>query len=84
MDPVGDFLVSDVFTAGELEELVGLFLLQLHTPGALLIKLLVALPQLQQCLAAAQTLSDLLQQARPPGVQLQFGDCDVLPRWVTR
>lgn len=67
MDPVGDFLVSDVFAAGELEELVGLFLLQLDTPAALLIKLLVALPQLQQCFAAAQTLPDLFQQAGPPG-----------------
>lgn len=67
LDPVGDFLVSDVFAAGELEELVCLFLLQLDAPAALLIKLLVALPKLQQCFAAAQTLPDFFQQAGPPG-----------------
>lgn len=66
LDPVGDFLVSDVFAAGELEELVCLFLLQLYAPAALLIKFLVTLPQLQQCFAAAQALPDFFQQPGPP------------------
>lgn len=66
LDPVRDFLISDVFAAGELEELVRLFLLQLQTPAALLIEFLVPLPQLQQCFAAAQTLPDFFQQTGPP------------------
>lgn len=61
LDPVRHFLVGDVFAAGELEEPIGLFLLQLDTAAALLIKFLVALPQLKQCFAAAQTLPNLLQ-----------------------
>lgn len=61
LDPVGHFLVSDVLAASELEELVCLFLLQLDAAEALLIKLLVALPQLKQGFAASQTLCNLLQ-----------------------
>ena len=61
LDPVGHFLVSDVLAAGELEELVGLLLLLLDAAAALLVKLLVALPQLKQGFAASQALCDLLQ-----------------------
>lgn len=61
LNPARHFFISDVLAAGMLEELVCLFLLQLHIAVALLIQLLVALPQLKQGFAAFQALCNLLQ-----------------------
>lgn len=61
LNPVGHLLVSDVLAAGSLEELVCFLLLQLDAAAALLIKLLVALPQLKQSFTASQALGNLFQ-----------------------
>lgn len=60
-DPVGNFLISDVLSAGALQELVCFLLLQLNAAAALLVEFFVALPQLKQGFAALKTLCYLLQ-----------------------